>query len=527
MNDLPRQKLRELVARHGRSLVGDRRRCEGLLRDYCGRHRREVSVLVSALEEHAPHDLLAAPAGTPRGVLLARLARRLSDNLALSAGAAEWSVNSWALALGVITDEELEALERPTDATAKADAAPPARVTPDKAPPAEPVGAGRAAAAAGAPAPVANAPASDANAPATIIVSAAGGGDYASLAEAVERAAPGARVLVRPGVYDEGFVIDKPVEVVGDGPRDEIIVGSAASSCVLMRADRARVAGLTLRGRAGSAGFFAVHITRGRLLLEDCDVSSETLSCVAVRGASTAPLIRRCQIHGGADSGLYFFDGAKGAVEDCEIFGNANVGIAITGGADPVVRRGRIHGGANAGVVAWDGGLGLLEECDIHDNRLAGVGVSAGGKMTARGCRIYGGDNSGVFVHQRGDATLEDCDIRGHREAEVAVETEAQLTALRCRVREGRSAGVFVRSGGQALLQECAVGGNAGAGVSVGEGSLAAVLGCEVRGNGRAGVEVAAGGAARVSGCDLSGNRLGPWSAEEGAFVEGGGNREE
>ena len=105
MNELPRQKLREIVARHGTEVVEDRRRCEGLLRDHFGEYRREVSVLSSALAERVPHELLAAPAGTPREVLLARLARRLSDNLALSEAAARWSVNSWALALGVMTDE--------------------------------------------------------------------------------------------------------------------------------------------------------------------------------------------------------------------------------------------------------------------------------------------------------------------------------------------------------------------------------------------------------------------------------------
>src|SRR5688500_14762948 len=111
MNEQPRQTLREIVARHGHTVIVDARRCEGLLRDYSATHRREVSVLVSALEEHVPHDLLAAPAGSPRRVLLARLARRLAEYRALSEPAAAWSVNSWALALGLISEEELKAVE--------------------------------------------------------------------------------------------------------------------------------------------------------------------------------------------------------------------------------------------------------------------------------------------------------------------------------------------------------------------------------------------------------------------------------
>src|SRR5215213_9576246 len=108
MNNLPREKLREIVARHGPSLIEDRRRCEGLLRDYCGAYRREVSVLVMALEERIPAEMLSAPATTPREVLLARLSTRLCDHLALSEPAARWAVASWALALDVVAKEELE-----------------------------------------------------------------------------------------------------------------------------------------------------------------------------------------------------------------------------------------------------------------------------------------------------------------------------------------------------------------------------------------------------------------------------------
>ena len=112
MNDAPRQTLRELIARHGQSLCSDARRCEGLLRDHCGEHRREVNLLVSALRERVPLDLLAAQGSVPRGLLLTRLARRLEDQMSVTAEAARWAVDSWALALGVATDAEVAERER-------------------------------------------------------------------------------------------------------------------------------------------------------------------------------------------------------------------------------------------------------------------------------------------------------------------------------------------------------------------------------------------------------------------------------
>ena len=99
MNNLPRQKLREIVTQ--RNVVDDPRLCEALLRDLCGEHRREIFVLVAALKERVAADLLASQAGVPHAVVLTRLTQRLQDNLALTEEAARWAVDSWALALGL------------------------------------------------------------------------------------------------------------------------------------------------------------------------------------------------------------------------------------------------------------------------------------------------------------------------------------------------------------------------------------------------------------------------------------------
>jgi hypothetical protein len=500
MNEQPRQKLRELVTRHGQSVVGDARRCEGLLKDYCGEYRREVSALVSALEEHVPQDMLDASAGTPRAVLLARMAHRLSDQRALSETAAAWVVNSWALALGLISEEELKTVESPRAAHgAETERAGEAQLATTSS----------------------RASVSSSAGATSVVVSARGDGDFASITEALKVIANGARILVRPGLYKEGIVLDKRVEVVGDGAREDIIIRSDAACCLQASGDGAHVAGVTLHAAAsGDAAFFAVEVLRGNLLLEDCDISSDALSCVAVHGRESAPSIRRCRIHDGADSGMFFFDEASGTVEDCEVYGNANVGVAITGRASPVIRRSKIYDGANAGIVAWQEGMGLVEQCEIYGNRLAGLGVSEGAKLTARGCLIHEGGNSGIFVHHEGEAVLEGCELYGHREVEAAVTTNGRLFLNGCRVHHSHALGVFIRDGGEALLQTCVVSGNAGTGVSAGTGSVLAVLTSQINDNARFAIEVSAGATARVEDTDLTGNLLGAWDVEHGANIE-------
>lgn len=112
MNYLPRQQLYKLIATYGRSLCDDPRRCEALLKDTCGQYRPEIAVLVGALREGVAADLVASQNSVPQTVLLARLTKRLHDNLALTEDAAKWAVESWALALEVISaPDDLDRLQ--------------------------------------------------------------------------------------------------------------------------------------------------------------------------------------------------------------------------------------------------------------------------------------------------------------------------------------------------------------------------------------------------------------------------------
>jgi hypothetical protein len=82
------------------------------LRDLCGAHRREINILLGALRERVPLDLLAARNSVPVELLLTRLSKRLEDHLALTEEAARWAIDSWALALGIVSDAELEEMSR-------------------------------------------------------------------------------------------------------------------------------------------------------------------------------------------------------------------------------------------------------------------------------------------------------------------------------------------------------------------------------------------------------------------------------
>lgn len=77
------------------------RRLEGLLRDYCPNDKRGVSLLLNALQENIPRELMALDPHIPLEISANRLIRRLVDNRGINEDAAAWCVEAWAFALGV------------------------------------------------------------------------------------------------------------------------------------------------------------------------------------------------------------------------------------------------------------------------------------------------------------------------------------------------------------------------------------------------------------------------------------------
>ncbi len=186
-----------------------------------------------------------------------------------------------------------------------------------------------------------------------VIVAKIGPADYRTITDAIQNSPEGARILVRPGFYRESVTLDKAVEILGDGPVSDIVLESTDADCIMMQTDYAVVRSLTLRQRAGTVGndYFAVNIPQGRLVLENCDITSDSRSCVTVHNASADPVIRSCRIHGGVPSGVLVYENGQGTLIDCDIYANEVAGVVTCEGANPVLRHCQINDNGLCAVI--------------------------------------------------------------------------------------------------------------------------------------------------------------------------------
>jgi hypothetical protein len=251
----------------------------------------------------------------------------------------------------------------------------------------------------------------------TLVVSAMGRGDYRTISEAMEAAKDGAKILVQEGVYREGLVINKPVEIIGDGETSEIILEYSDGNCISIQTDYAKIKGLTICGQAGLKGkkFFAVAIPQGCLVLEDCDITSDSLSCIGIHGLTAKPRISRCKIHDSKSGGIFVYEKGQGIVEDCDIFANTLSGVAIKEEANPTIRHCKIHNGKQNGIMVYEKGQGIVEDCDIFANIYHGVEIKEEGNPIIQKCRINRNEWWAICSHDNGKGTVENCDLTGNK----------------------------------------------------------------------------------------------------------------
>jgi parallel beta-helix repeat protein len=295
----------------------------------------------------------------------------------------------------------------------------------------------------------------------TLVVSAMGRGNYRTISEAIKAAKEGAKILVKEGIYQEGLVINKPVEIIGDGQTSEIILEYSDADCILMQTNYAKVKGLTICGQAGLKGkkYYAVDIPQGCLILEDCDITSDSLACIAIHGLTAKPRISRCKIHDGKWSGIHIYEKGQGIVEDCDIFANTFSGVGIREEGNPTIRRCKIHDNAG-GILVNNKGQGIVEDCDIFANTLSSVQITEEANPTIRRCKIHDSKQSGIFVHEKGQGIVEDCDIFANTNAGVRIKEESNPIIQKCRINRNGYEAIWSSENGRGRVENCDLTGN-------------------------------------------------------------------
>lgn len=211
------------------------------------------------------------------------------------------------------------------------------------------------------------------------IVAADGSGDFKRITEALAKARAGERIVVKPGTYRETILLDKAVELTAEGSPDQTIIESTSGPVLVVQVDKAKVQGFTLNGKSGqnNGGASTVEIKQGRVIFDNCRISSDSLVCVAIYGSETTPILQNCTVSNGKASGIGAWDGAQGMIINCDISSNRWAGVVVTKGSRLTIKDSRINQNGLQGIKVDGGGSATVQKCDLTKNRKGAWSISS------------------------------------------------------------------------------------------------------------------------------------------------------
>lgn len=418
----------------------------------------------------------------------------------------------------------------------------------------------------------------------TIVVSRAGDGDYVTISDAVANAPAGSRIAIRPGHYREGFTLDKRMEVIGvatdksvlgkirrwiglGSKTEPVVIEASEGACALVKADGVALHGLVLRCMAGrnNRDHPAVTILGRGVLLEGCEISSDSSSGVAVYGEEAAATVRGCKIHGSNLNGILVSQGARLALEETEIFGNKGSGVEIGEGGDATIKKCKVYDQALHGIYINKSGKGIVEDSDINDNGGDGVMIVENGRGSLVRCKLRGGGKNGIEISDISDAEVRECaifdnagngiiitqsssaavtdsEIHSNKHSGIEIRTGSNPTVQRCKIQDGmvvadQGAGIIedcdffktignvieVKDGGSPTIRRCKIREGWKAGIYFGKAGLGTVEDCEVVANRGNGIGIGEGGDPVIRRCRINGN----WEPGVRVFPGGAGRVED
>lgn len=260
-------------------------------------------------------------------------------------------------------------------------------------------------------------------------------GDQYPLATALRNAAAGDRIILLPGLYRDELVFDKPVEVLGRGDQQEIIVAPEQSKSILVNSDRVRLSNLTIwigsptdpavlkqsvtvnkrAGVANTVGVAAGTALAGGVLLgallgkfspnPGVQVQAQRAILNAKQDWNKATAQLRDAFEGGdARSTILVGQNADVFVESCTLRNSVGHGVIVEGRFH--MARGKVVGCRYCAIVGRSSGNVELENVEIEYNVEDGVRI--GGTATARvkNCTIMY-NRHGVAVNETGSGTFD------------------------------------------------------------------------------------------------------------------------
>ncbi|MBQ2620194.1 MAG: right-handed parallel beta-helix repeat-containing protein [Thermoguttaceae bacterium] len=339
--------------------------------------------------------------------------------------------------------------------------------------------------------------------------------DLPTIEEAYKNVKDGGIVTIQPGKYELSatLVVNRPVTFRGStGRAEDIVIDCPSSHAFQITGGSPAFQNLTASSGAETRSSFNVtdrtmldsttlqmtqqktyngfYVTEGTPKLFRCILTSRLGAGMYINGEKADPQVDSCIIRNCKGGGVVVHDNGLGKFSNCEIHGNAQVGIHVDSSGDPTFIRCKIRDIKSTGIIVDQNGLGTFKDCEIYGNLYSGIQVSESGNPTFTGCIIHDNKQTGVYVLISGLGKFSNCEIYGNEMPGIEVSQSGNPTFSGCKIHDGKSVGVVVCDNGLGKSSDCEIYRNANVGIEVKTSGNPTFTGCKIHDGKSVGVYV-------------------------------------
>ncbi|MFK3979274.1 AAA family ATPase [Micromonospora sp. NPDC050397] len=324
------------------------------------------------------------------------------------------------------------------------------------------------------------------------------------ISDALAAAAPGATIVVQPGVYREQLRLGGDVTVVAEDGRGTVTLQGVDGVAVFVSGGTVTLRGLTIGG--GSDRFPAVQLGGGALRMSGCDIRAEAI--VAVHAVAGRLELDDCVVTNPSGAGFLVEQQGGGTVGRTGIRDIGGAAIVIAGGADPEFLDCTVSEVRGAGVLSTRAGRGTVRRAELHAVDGPAVAVEDGGTVTVLNSVVRDTPGSGL-VATGGGPTLEDVEFRDLGGHGLVCSGDAAPVLRGCRVTGVGGHGVYLLDQAAGLLVDCELSGTGAAALAVSGSATPRVEGGRIAGGDGTALLFDGPVGGEVTGTEVEGGRTG------------------
>lgn len=225
----------------------------------------------------------------------------------------------------------------------------------------------------------------------TFVVSLESNEAYSTITAAIDDASEGDTILIKKGMYHENLVIDKKIQLMGEGCATTIIDGNNSGDCLYIDEDGVTITGITLQN-SGTSG-------------RDCGIelhsNFSTISQV---------IIQDCTV------GLYLRDSHNNNVMGNSFFSNKYYGVQLHTSSDNYIAK-NVFEHNRWGVFAYrSSNNNLIAQNKILNSSYQGIWTTWCYQNNIEGNIIKYSDKEGIYLSGMYDAVVQQNHLEGNAE---------------------------------------------------------------------------------------------------------------